>query len=189
MLGICMVPANESSNDDGKIIDLYLSQIANGDESALEDLYNRLRVNIFSYALSVLKNRQDAEDIMHDCFLQIWSAAPSYKSAGRPMAWIVTITRNLCLMKLRERKNMTESAVEDWDVFIESKDELSHEDRALITGCMNQLGDEERQVVVLHAVWGLKHREIADYFGLSLSTVLSKYRRAIKKLQITLKGE
>ena len=93
-----MVPANESSNDDGKIIDLYLSQIANGDESALEDLYNRLRVNIFSYALSVLKNRQDAEDIMHDCFLQIWSAAPSYKSAGRPMAWIVTITRNLCLM-------------------------------------------------------------------------------------------
>ena len=48
---------------------------------------------------------------------------------------------------------------------------------------MNHLSDEERQIVVLHAVAGFKHREIADLTGLSLTGVLSKYSRALKKLK------
>ena len=51
---------------------------------------------------------------------------------------------------------------------------------------MAQLSEEERQIVVLHAVSGLKHREIADILEKPLSTVLNKYRRALKKLQALL---
>ena len=51
------------------------------------------------------------------------------------------------------------------------------------------LGEEERQIVLLHAVTGLKHREIAALLELPLSTVLSKYHRALKKLREQLKGD
>lgn len=55
---------------------------------------------------------------------------------------------------------------------------------------MKQLTDQERQIVMLHAVAGFKHREIAELLELPLSTVLSKYRRALKKLRHSLeKGE
>ena len=52
---------------------------------------------------------------------------------------------------------------------------------------LSALGDEERQIVTLHALTGLKHREIAELLGLPLATVLSKYSRALKKLQLAWK--
>ena len=53
----------------------------------------------------------------------------------------------------------------------------------MLEAALKALGDEERQVVLLHAVSGLKHREIAQDLGLPLSTVLSRYNRALKKLK------
>ena len=54
---------------------------------------------------------------------------------------------------------------------------------------MSALSDTERQVVLLHAAAGLKHREIAGVLELPLATVLSKYHRALKKLRVCLKGD
>ena len=56
-------------------------------------------------------------------------------------------------------------------------------DRLVLEAALKALGDEERQIVLLHAVSGLKHREIAADLGLPLSTVLSRYNRSLKKLQ------
>ena len=53
----------------------------------------------------------------------------------------------------------------------------------MLAAALKTLGDEERKVVLLHAVSGLKHREIAQDLGLPLSTVLSRYNRALKKLK------
>lgn len=53
----------------------------------------------------------------------------------------------------------------------------------MLTQCMDRLSDQERHIVVLHAVGGLKHREIAAMLELPLPTVLSKYARALKKLR------
>ena len=57
------------------------------------------------------------------------------------------------------------------------------EDRGVLRACLEQLSDQERQIVALHAVAGFKHREIAALLELPLSTVLSKYNRAIKRLK------
>lgn len=71
----------------------------------------------------------------------------------------------------------------------EIKNDLSYsfvedlEDRMMIKGVLNLLSEEERNIVLLYAVSGMKHKEIADSLGLKLSTVLSKYRRALKKLK------
>lgn len=60
---------------------------------------------------------------------------------------------------------------------------VSAENRMLLTALLEQLSDQEREIVVLHAQTGMKHREIAQILDLPLATVLSKYRRAIIKLQ------
>ena len=60
---------------------------------------------------------------------------------------------------------------------------------SLLTECLKNLSDEERQIVMLHAVSGFKHREIARLLEMPLSTVLSKYNRAMKKLRKIYGGE
>ena len=79
---------------------------------------------------------------------------------------------------------------EDWEKYLEENTQLSSENRIVLKECMQLLNDEERKIVVLHAVTGFKHREIAKLLELPLSTVLSKYNRAIKKLKTALtKGD
>ena len=63
------------------------------------------------------------------------------------------------------------------------------EDRHLLQTALATLSDEERRVILLHAVSGLKHREIAAVLELPLPTVLSKYHRALKKLRAFVKGD
>ena len=64
-----------------------------------------------------------------------------------------------------------------------SYDGINAEDKLTVEQLLNTLDENERQIVVLHAVSGLKHREIASMLNMPLATVLSKYNRAIKKLQ------
>ena len=177
---------------DPSVLDLYIRRIAAGDTRALENLYHETHTSVYAYVISVLKNIHDAEDVLHDCYLAVHSAAANYSSSGKPMAWIITIAKNLCLMKLRERKKKAE--VEDEDFFINAQynedSRLTPEDAFILSECMNELSDEERQIVVLHVVSGFKHREIASFLDMALPTVLSKYHRALKKLKNSLsKGE
>ncbi len=178
-------------NADAATLDFYLQRVADGDAHALEDLYRETHSSVYAYALSVLKNVHDAEDVLHDCYIALWQAAGNYSSSGKPMAWIVTIAKNLCFMKLRERKKNAD--IEEDEFFVDAhynETAMSPEDRFILNECMNELSDEERQIVVLHAVSGFKHREIAAFLHMALPTVLSKYNRALKKLKTALtKGD
>lgn len=76
-----------------------MAQIAKGDRDTLGALYHQANTAVYSFALSILKNTSDAEDALHDCFLDIYQAAEHYRPQGKPMAWIFTIVRNRCLPK------------------------------------------------------------------------------------------
>ena len=167
---------------DGEELDRLLNGISAGDRECLERLYRATRTAVFSFALSILKNRHDAEDVLHDCYVAVWQSAGSYASHGKPLAWILTVAKNLCFQKLREQRR-TESSLEDRDLALPDAAALTMEDRTVLRACLEQLSDQERQIVALHAAAGFKHREIAALLELPLSTVLSKYARAIKKLK------
>ena len=78
----------------------------------------------------------------------------------------------------------------DWVAELAEQKHLSNDERLLLDECMKRLSDEERMIIVQHAVIGFKHQEIADDLDLPLSTVLSKYRRALMKLRTAmLKGD
>ena len=75
-------------------------RIAQGDGNAYRILYNETASTVYAFALSILRNRYDAEDVMHDTFIRIYTAAVTYKPLGKPLAWILTIVRNLSYNKI-----------------------------------------------------------------------------------------
>lgn len=181
--------AAAAEKDKNKYLDSCIAGIAEKNENSLGELYNMTKVSVYSYALSILRNRYDAEDTMHDCYLKIYASAPSYISEGKPMAWILTVTRNLCIQKLREKSKLSQITDENDSDSLFTDENITAEEKILIEGCMKELSDTEREIVILHAVTGLKHREIASHLGMPLPTVLSKYSRAIKKLRNMLQKE
>lgn len=171
-------------------IDAMLREIADHrSKDALAQLYRATASSVYAYALSILRSPQDAEDALHDCFVRIFDCAPGYVSQGKPMAWIMTIARNLSFQRLRKRKMEADIAQENWEKRSWDEQNLPTEDRLVVWAYMSALSKEEQQIVVLHAVAGLRHREIAKLTEMPLSTVLSKYARAMHKLRKQIESE
>ena len=89
----------------------------------------------------------------------------------------------------RVRKRHAALSEEDWDAIPAQECGLNADERALLQGALARLADEERRIVLLHAVTGMKHRKIAALLELPLPTVLSKYHRALKKMRAYLEGD
>ncbi len=183
MIFSSMCTALENTPQKDELIEACIFSVADGDNSCLEQLYTATSVQIYSFALSMLKNSHDAEDVMHDVYMSIIASASSYKKQGKPMAWVFTITRNLCLMKLRQRSKNADYCTENWEDTFAVATGLSPEDTVILKACLSLLPEEELRIVILHAVSGFKHREIAKLLNMPLPTVLSKYNRTIKKLK------
>lgn len=171
----------------GRELDNCIERIARGDREALATLYYLSSSSVYGFALSVCRNVQDAEDVLQEVYIQVWKNAGNYVPLGKPMAWLLTAARNLALMRLRERGRTLPLELEDWRVQLADTPAVSTDDRLLLEAMLSRLGDEERQIVMLHAVSGLKHREIAGLLSIPLPTVLSKYNRALKKLKTAMK--
>ena len=174
---------------DRQVLETLLGEIAAGNQEALAQLYRRARTAVYGLALSYVKNAQDAQDLTQDTFVRVWDAAPQYRPQGSPMGWVLTIARNLSLMKLREGQRKGELEEEQWNAIPAQAPGISHEDRLLVQNALAALEEQERRIVVLHAVTGLKHREVAALLELPLATVLSKYHRGLRKLKLRLEGD
>lgn len=170
-------------------LDRLLLQVGRGDREALALLYDRARAAVYALALSILKDAHEAEDVTQDTFVKVWESAPGYRAQGSPMAWMLTVARNLARMRLRRGSRQVGLEEEEWNVIPADAPAVSPEDRQVLQTALAALGEEERQIVLLHAVTGLKHREIAELLELPLATVLSKYHRGLKKLRKQLEGD
>lgn len=170
--------------DDRLILDM-----AGGDKEAFRTVYEATNSTVYGLALSILRNREDAEDVMHDTYIRMYTGACLYQPSGKPLAWIISIVRNLCLNKIRENSH-TEDLPDSHADEADPEDMIEQSTaRMVIDAAMKVLGDDERQIVVLHAVTGYKHREIAELLDMPQGTVLSKYNRALKKMKGELSGK
>lgn len=174
---------DESQASREQLLDGCIRLIAEGSRDGLETLYRETSTAVYAYALSVLKDPHDAEDVLQECYLRIHASAPGYTSTGKSMAWIMTIAKNLCLMHLRQRQRSVELSPEDWNRHLQDNHQMDPDERIVLAECMSRLSEQERQIVTLHAVAGFKHREIAQFLHIPLPTVLSKYHRSIQKLR------
>ena len=188
MLAALSVQTTEE-NGDRRELDRLLLQVGQGDREAFARLYGLTRGAVYALALSVLGDRHEAQDIAQDVFVKVWESAPTYRPQGSPMAWLLTVARNMARSRLRQGGRQVGLDEETWNAIPALETAVTPEDRAVLQAALARLSAEERQIVLLHAVTGLKHREIAQLLELPLSTVLSKYHRGLKKLKSLMKGE
>ena len=174
---------------DDKTLDELILKVANKDNSALEELYKLTKSGIYGFALSLLKSPSDAEDVLHDTYLSIWASAYMYASEGKPMAWLITIAKNHCFKIFRNRKWNQEEENNENTAFEIPDFALSADEKWVLEELLNTLKDDERQIIIVHAAAGFKHREIADLLNMSISTAISKYHRGLKKIKQNYKKE
>lgn len=167
--------------------DNLILRMASGDGNAFSEFYQKTSSAVFGFALSILKNREDAEDLMHDTYIHAYKGAVSYTPKGKPLSWVLTIVRNLSYNKLRAG-NICEDLSQYENLWgVEETDTTV--DRLVLEKALEILTFEERQIVILHALTGMKHREIAELMDMPVGTVLSKYNRSLKKIRDGLEDE
>lgn len=189
MLVFAAVAGDESKKISPNIDETLFYRISAGNKDAFCTLYEQTASAVYAYALSLLHNQRDAEDAMQETYLKIRSAAHLYRPMGKPMAWVLTIARNVCLMKFRQSRHSAPVSFDDLPEGVDCSQVEDREDRIVLETAFQALSQAECQIVVLHAVSGLKHREISKLMNLPLSTVLSRYNRAISKLRSQLEGK
>ena len=126
---------------------------------------------------------------MQDTFVSVMQSAPGYQPSGKPMAWLLTIAHNLALMRLRKAESKNLSFDELFHVEDTHDAYQTTENHMVLEKVLHTLTDGERQIVMLHALSGLKHREIADLLGIPQATAISRYNRALGKLRNSMGGD
>lgn len=165
------------------IDETLILQIAKADMEAFERLYRETYKPMYAFLLSMTQNQENAQDLLQETYLKIAKAAADYVPQGNPMAWMMKIAKNEFLMDLRKKSNMVTVPIEDQDFETFTDDIKNLEDRMVIQHAFEVLSEEERTILVMYQMAGMKHREIAKVLDMPLGTVLAKYNRGIKKLK------
>ena len=169
---------------DKKGLEDLIIRISHNDENALSELYFLTKSGIFSFAYSICGNWHTAEDVLHDTFIRIKQYSRNYKQDTNPKAWILTIAKHVSLNRLRSEKHYYYPDTDDYIKGIAEEDKTSViEDRLLLDEIFKVLNDNEKQIVTLHAVSGMKHKDIANLLDKPYGTVLWTYSNAVKKLK------
>lgn len=171
-----------------------LDRIAQGDQAALRALYDRTAPKLYALTLRVLSNKEWAEDVLQDTYLNIWKIAGDYRaSLAAPVTWMAMIARSRALDFLRRRKaERLDTNVEFDDVLAEtladedddpSEQALMGQQARALDACLRRLEAKQRQVVTLAYLRDLSHHELAEQLRLPLGTVKTWIRRGLERLR------
>lgn len=165
-----------------KDINLLVKELQNGNIEVFDDIYY-LTKNIVYYSIFIiLKDYQLSEDIMQDTYLKALNKIHTYKRKAHFKSWLVTIAKNLAINEFNRRKREMLIDLSEQEYLLGSC-ASSAENEILIEQVFKVLSDMEKEIVILHTVGDLKHREIAKLLSKPLGTITWTYNKAIKKLK------
>ena len=169
---------------DNAQLDSYIEQLAKGDREAFELLYLAIKGSVFPFALSVLRDYQLAEDALQESLIAIAKTAPKYQLGTNPKAWIFSVVRNTCVNIQRGLPRGTVPLAEV-DEALESPVDVaqSSEEKNMVEEALQVLSQQEREIVFLFLIEGLKQTEIAAILHLPYGKVRSKYKYALQKMK------
>ena len=172
-----------------------LKAIAAKDDAALAMLYDRYRLILFGLLMRILNNREEAEDVLQEIFLQVWRKAADFdQNRGRPFTWLITLARSRGIDRLRTlsaRERLAEAGGREVSEEISdaANDAFKSEQRGLVSDALAQLPDEQKRPIMLAYFDGLTQSEIATRLGAPLGTVKTRMRTGLMKLRELLAGK
>lgn len=166
----------------------YLDKIANGDPSAYAHLVNRYKDMVYSIAIKILRNHEDAQDLAQDCFVKAYQQLHQFEGKAKFSTWLYTITYRAAVTKLKERRVDTIAMGDDTD---EIGDQMPNQFEQLhnkqvqqrVKAAINKLPETDALLVTLFYINDLPIREIEEITGLSKPNVKIKLHRARKVLE------
>lgn len=172
----------------------YITKIIAGDTKAFAVLVDRYKDLVFTLALRMLKNREEAEEVAQDTFIKVFKSINKFKGDSKFSTWIYRITYNSCLDVLKKYKQ--EYKLDPIDEYTERQlvtfenafDALADkEQRQTIETCLQKLPEEDGFLLTLYYFEEQSIDEIAKIVGLTVNNVKVKLFRSRKKLAYLLK--
>lgn len=168
-------------------LEKQLKKLSNGDQSAFEYIYEQTYKTVYYIALSVLRERSLAEDVMQSAYLSVIKHASSFRRGTNVTAWIAKIAKNEALNLKKKR---------DREVYVDERQNLQTfgttgiDDYGLLTDLARRiLQEDEFTVLMLVAAQGYKRAEISEILGMPVSTVTYKFNCATEKMRKALQEQ
>ncbi len=161
---------------------------ARGERYALRALYEREAAWLLGVAMRIVRNRERAEDVLHDAFVQLWQGAQGFDPAlGSARGWVYTIVRHRALREARRGGRELSLDPQDLDDVADLQQAAAPAERGFdaqtLERCLERL-DDSRRACVLHAfVDGYTHEQIARRLQAPLGTIKSWIRRGLASLR------
>lgn len=176
-----------SSGADDEDVELVRA-IAAGDRAGLATLYDRYAPILLGLAMRLLRDRREAEDLLHDVFLEVWRQARDYDpDRGSVRSWLLMRLRSRALDRLKSAGyarvvSLDGSPPRDEPVSLEADPALGP-DCALVRRALAELPTDQRTVLELSYFEGLSLSEIAEKLGVPIGTIKSRLARALGRLR------
>jgi RNA polymerase sigma-70 factor (ECF subfamily) len=180
-------------------VDLRLLQrIASRDETALAEFYDRHSRLAYSVIMRILGSTSEAEDVLQETFVRVWSRGDTYDSLlGSPAAWLTRIARNRAIDRLRARRargrsdgtptvHGDDAPGRSWEPVTRDTPETLLEDRTTagaVRTALATLTPEQRALIEAAFFEGYTHTELAARFGVPLGTVKTRIRTGLAALR------
>ncbi len=157
-----------------------------GDRGSQKALYDKYASKMLAICLRYVGDKMEAEDILQEGFMKIFTNFYKYESTGALGGWIRTVMVNTSIEHYRKNKrNIIDLRENDYETVNQSFDEglIEKLDAKVILGLISKLPEGYRQIFNLYAIEGYKHSEISAMLNISEGTSKSQYSRAKKFLQ------
>ena len=168
-----------------------LAQCDLKNQHAFNNLYKLTAAKLYGVALRILRRQDWAEEVLQECYVNIWNHAGDYAIAkSAPLTWMTSIVRNRCLDWLR--RPHTETTGEAYDVAVDAWQDdapgpleqlAASSDAQALARCLQQLEARQRQSIMLAFFNGLSHSELASHMKQPLGTVKTWVRRGLERLK------
>ena len=174
---------------------IYITKVLEGDRNAFAYLVDKYKTMVYSLALRVVKDREEAEEISQDAFIKAYQSLASFKGKAKFSSWLYRIVYNTAISKLRQqpagRVSLDESNISD-TLYMESKenyDTLSAEERKkYLEKALDSLDRDEKMFVILYYYEERDLDEISTIAGLTKTNTKVKLFRARKKMLTVLQS-
>jgi len=169
--------------------DYYINKVLSGDVKSYAGLVEKHKHMVFTVALRIIRNREDAEEISQDVFIKVFQSLGKFKQESKFSTWLYKITYNASISKTRKKKIETAplevDVVENYTLneIFENLDTLEgNEQKAIIQKLFKSLNPEESTLITLYYYQHIRTDEIAEITELSQSNVKVKLHRIRQKM-------
>ncbi len=175
--------AERDSSDDAEVDAALVAAMANGDRAALASLYERHASLLLGLAIRIVRDRREAEDLLHDVFLEAWRSAKDFDpKRGRVRTWLAIRMRSRALDLQKSARVSRNAGDSGLDLLVDTG-ETNNPDCARVRAALASLGDDQRKVLELAYFEGLSCTEIAERISIPVGTVKSRIAAGLERLR------